>query len=126
MTNQDLERKARFKTAFKALNVDRQLVADELSYKKKYLDQVLSAKKNVSELLVSRFTKRYKRFSAEWILTGKGEMMINPANEVGEPEVEYKPKPERLTDALRQILEDYGERIKRLEHEVLLLKGGTK
>ena len=126
MTNNDLDRKIRFKAAFKALDIDRQIVADQLGYKKKYLDQVLSAKKNVSELLVNRFTKRYKKFSAEWILTGKGEMVIDPANEVSEPSVEYILKPERTTDALRKILEDYDERITRLEKEVMLLKGVTK
>lgn len=116
----DLERKERFRSAVHTLNVDRQRLADSIGYKKRYLDQILSADKNVSEILVIRFTKRYKQFNPDYILHGKGGLIID----VDAPDM-VEEKPPRYgdpLDGLRELLDKHEQRIRELEEEVRLLK----
>jgi len=75
MTEKQLDRKARFKRVFEALNLDRGLVSSQLGYKKGYFDQMLSADKNVSDVVVLKFTKRYSQVNEEWLMSGVGEML---------------------------------------------------
>lgn len=75
MTEKQHERKARFKKVFSLLNLDRQLVANALGYKKGYLDQILSADKNLSDAAALKFTKWCKKVNEDWFMSGIGEML---------------------------------------------------
>jgi transcriptional regulator with XRE-family HTH domain len=87
MTEKQHERKARFKTLFKELNLDRQLVANALGYKKGYLNQILSADKNLSDAAALKFTKWYKKVNEDWLLDGVGEM-LNPTDGVNNYQID--------------------------------------
>jgi len=111
MTEKQAQIKVRFKQVVKHLNLDRHVLAGQLGYKKRYLDQILSADKNLSETVLLKFTKRYKKVNEDWLLRGEGEMlheqMVNnyqiedDAGFVAEPEMEHV---EKLREA---VLERY-------------------
>ena len=126
MTERQLERKARFKIVIKALDIDRQVLADRLGYKKKYIDQVLSADKNLSDAMLLKFTKWYKEVNEEWLSEGKGDMLL-PSNavtgeEIKKPVAVYETPGEPL-EMLRVWMESFESRIKELEAEVRRMKG---
>ena len=103
MTTQQQARKARFKEVIQHLDIDRQILASNLGYKKKYLDQILSADKNLSDSVALKFTKRYKQVNEDWLFTGSGEMLNDEVGdtyqlgktktEVSETEPEYTGDP---------------------------------
>ena len=122
MTKEDEERKHRFRTAVKALGIDREVIAEQLGYKKNYLNQVLSSSKGVSEMVIIKFTKRYKKFNPDWLLKGSGRMEVENADELSSQELQ----PIDPFEALRALMEKHERRISDLEDEVRLLKEGRE
>lgn len=125
MTQKELERKARFIIVVKELNLDRQRLADRIGYKKRYLDQVLSADKNFSDAMFFKFTKWYKVVNEKWLDTGIGEMLNTNTSDddsvLNDPESAYKRNPAVRDDPfsqLREMMMDQAERIISLEEEV--------
>lgn len=136
MTEKQQQRKARFKEVFALLNLDRQLVANELGYKKGYLNQILSADKNLSDAAALKFTKWCKIVNEEWLLEGRGEMLNQPdvvkgyQIEEGRPrteeDLEKDIKDDPLFGGLKERLADYEARISALESRIDAMERDAK
>lgn len=130
MTNEQVERKARFIIAVKSLGIDREELAENIGYKKKYLDQILSAGKNLSDTVALKFTKRYKEINEDWLLHGTGEMHVVENDQItgGTPRTLQDLEDAHRDDplfALKEVLKDYAERITALEQKVMELQEGS-
>ncbi len=131
MTQEELDKKARFRTVIRLLGNDRLLISKELGYKKKYFDQMLSARKTVSDAVVLKLSKRYKKVNPDWILYGTGEALFENIDEeesrqLNEPKGEYRRSNEEPFEMLRQKMEGFDARIRELEDEMRRLKDGKE
>lgn len=76
----------------------------------------------MSKSLVFEISKHYKNVNTDWIMEGKGPMLLPETWVVEEPQALYSPESkEDLFGDLRALLDHYRHRIEGLEAEVVRL-----
>jgi len=112
LTPEELEQRERMKQVLDFYNLDRLQFAEKTRTKLGYVNQMLSGKRPVSEIVMRRFCAMYQKVNLEWLMDGIGEMFVdttpkkNEASKVEEPESEYVADP---LSALRRLVDDYRE-----------------
>lgn len=124
------EQGVRLEKLIETLNLTQVSMAETLEISQGYISQMVSGSRNISRTVLQSITKKFQNVNVRWILTGEGEMFsaTGPVktNGVSEPELIYEAKGSDPLASLRELLEWHEARIKRLEEEVRLLRGGCE
>lgn len=84
---------------------------------------MISGKREINKRAINAIKKNLPFVNINWLLTGEGEMFLE--NKAPVPATVQEPEPVYSRDpfaALRQLLQDYGERIQQVEERLLFLE----
>jgi len=119
------EQGGRLERLIETLELTQLSMAESLGISQGYVSQMVSGNRNISRTVLRSITKTFQNVNVQWLMTGNGEMFLTASVDVvSEPEVRYEAKPLDPLASLRELLEWHDARLKRLEEEVRLLRGG--
>lgn len=122
------EQGARLEKLIEALGNSQVSMAESIGISQSYISQMVSGSRNISRNVLHAITKTFQNVNVRWLLTGDGEMFLQKvlatdSNGVSEPEVKYEARPADPLGALRELLDEHGRRLAKLEEEVRWLRG---
>lgn len=121
LTPEELEQRERMKQVLDFYNLDRLQFAEKTRTKLGYVNQMLSGKRPVSEIVMRRFCAMYQKVNLEWLMDGIGEMLLPAQAEEIEFRTVSEAKAEYVLDpflALRRLLEEHHAEIEALKDRV--------
>lgn len=87
--------------------------ATQMSKGKSIISEMINGKRAISELFVQEIVNKYPQLNKEWLLFGKGSMLIDSENQSENP-VEEKPEDRVTVDKLFSLIESQGKVIESL------------
>jgi transcriptional regulator with XRE-family HTH domain len=119
MEHQPIDQGLRLKRLIKTLNHNQSTFAQTLGMTQPNISRLINGEHKISAEVLNRIITAHKNVNVHWLITGEGEMFVQPASErpaqINEPEKPYVVRG-------KGKLEDLEDRIERLEEEVRDLK----
>ena len=87
--------------------------AQQLGKAKSTISEMINGKRTISESFVHEMITKFPMLNYEWMITGKGEMLINSENQPENPMTE-QPEEKRMIDTLLFLVESQKKDIETL------------
>ena len=87
--------------------------ATQMGKGKSIISEMINGKRTISELFVQEIVNKYPQLNKEWLLFGKGSMLIDSENQPENP-VEEQPQDRTMLDRLFAIVESQKDDINTL------------
>lgn len=122
-TELKIQQGARFGQIIDALDLTQTAVFQKTGIVQSTVSAMISGKREINKHAINAIKKNLPFVNINWLLTGEGEMFLE--NQAPVPATVQEPEPVYSRDpfaALRQLLQDYGERIQQVEERLLILE----